>query len=225
MDLVTLALAKSYTDKEIQKAEMGDIQLDTGLGKSGYAADSGAVKEYIDNAMSQTSTWISLYENQYQKIRLADYSNTPIDIEKGKSLSSPTSTSYDALTAFVAACYQFCKGGRNTNYEYFAKNITQNGAVLKSGGVLTANQYNISVSASLNKNEYRNIHLSRETLNGKAGWIITDNTDGSGNRIAVILDDGTIYANTCPLTDTTLTAPGIPADADAVRKRFENLPV
>jgi hypothetical protein len=52
MDLVTLALANSYTDKEIQKAEMGDIQLDTELGKSGFAADSGAVKEYVDNAIN-----------------------------------------------------------------------------------------------------------------------------------------------------------------------------
>lgn len=52
MDLVTLALAKSYTDKEIQKAEMGDIQLDAELGKSGFAADSGAVKEYVDNAIN-----------------------------------------------------------------------------------------------------------------------------------------------------------------------------
>lgn len=52
MDLVTLALAKSYTDEEIQKAEMGDIQLDAELGKSGFAADSGAVKEYVDNAIN-----------------------------------------------------------------------------------------------------------------------------------------------------------------------------
>jgi hypothetical protein len=215
MDLVTLALAKSYTDKEIQKAEMGDIQLDTELGKSGFAADSKAIKEYVDNAISQTSTWTLLHENSYQKVYLADYSNTPIDIEKGKSLASPTSTSYDALTAFIAACYEFCRGNRFTNYNYQAERIAQNGAILVSEGVLTGS-LKISVSASANRNEYRNLSLIRAAKEGKKCWLITDNTDGSGARVATIFEDGTIGANTCPLTDSTLSVEGVPADAKVV---------
>ena len=47
MDLALLALAKGYTDKQIEKAEMGDIQLDHSLTKEGYAADAKAVGEAI----------------------------------------------------------------------------------------------------------------------------------------------------------------------------------
>lgn len=49
MDLTTLALAKSYTDKQIEKAEMGDIELDSSLTKAGFAADAAAVGKAIKN--------------------------------------------------------------------------------------------------------------------------------------------------------------------------------
>lgn len=47
MDLVTLALAKGYTDKRIEKVELGEIELDKTLTKEGFAADAKAVGEAI----------------------------------------------------------------------------------------------------------------------------------------------------------------------------------
>lgn len=49
MDLIALALAKNYTDKQIEKAEMGDIELDKTLTKEGFAADAKAVGEALKN--------------------------------------------------------------------------------------------------------------------------------------------------------------------------------
>lgn len=48
MDLQTLALAKKYTDKQIEKAELNDIELDTSLKKRGFAADSKAVGDALE---------------------------------------------------------------------------------------------------------------------------------------------------------------------------------
>lgn len=48
MDLQTLALAKNYTDKQIEKAELNDIELDTSLKKKGFAADSKAVGDALE---------------------------------------------------------------------------------------------------------------------------------------------------------------------------------
>ena len=61
MDLQVLALAKNYTDKQIEKAEMGDIELDQSLSKSGFAADAKIVGDkfknlhipIIDNTLTQ----------------------------------------------------------------------------------------------------------------------------------------------------------------------------
>lgn len=49
MDLTLLALAKGYTDKRIEKAEMGNIELDQSLSKSGQAADAKAVGDKFKN--------------------------------------------------------------------------------------------------------------------------------------------------------------------------------
>lgn len=49
MDLALLALAKGYTDKQIEKVEMSDIQLDHTLTKEGVAADAKAVGQAIEN--------------------------------------------------------------------------------------------------------------------------------------------------------------------------------
>ena len=49
MDLVTLALAKKYADKQIEKAELDDIELDKTLTKEGFAADAKAVGDAIAN--------------------------------------------------------------------------------------------------------------------------------------------------------------------------------
>ena len=49
MDLTLLALAKGYTDKQIEKAAMSDIQIDQTLTKEGFAADAKAVGEAIEN--------------------------------------------------------------------------------------------------------------------------------------------------------------------------------
>ena len=51
MDLTLLALAKGYTDKQIEKAEMGGIQLDRSLTKEGFAADAKAVGEAISKTV------------------------------------------------------------------------------------------------------------------------------------------------------------------------------
>jgi hypothetical protein len=49
MDLITLALAKKYTDQRIEKAEMGEVELDQTLTKEGFAADAKAVGDAIAN--------------------------------------------------------------------------------------------------------------------------------------------------------------------------------
>lgn len=51
MDLTLLALAKGYTDKQIEKAEMGGFQLDPSLTKEGFAADAKAVGEAISKTV------------------------------------------------------------------------------------------------------------------------------------------------------------------------------
>lgn len=47
IDVVTLALAKGYTDGKIQDAAFGDVPLDTSLTKKGQAADAKAVGDAI----------------------------------------------------------------------------------------------------------------------------------------------------------------------------------
>ena len=47
IDLTTLTLAKNYVNEKIEKAAIGDIELDTGLNKPGRAADSYAVGQAI----------------------------------------------------------------------------------------------------------------------------------------------------------------------------------
>lgn len=47
IDVVTLALAKGYTDRKIQDADFGDVPLDTSLTKKGQAADAKAVGDAI----------------------------------------------------------------------------------------------------------------------------------------------------------------------------------
>lgn len=54
IDLVTLALAKGYADKQIKEAEMGSIVLDSGLAKTGYAADAAAVGKALATKISFT---------------------------------------------------------------------------------------------------------------------------------------------------------------------------
>lgn len=49
MDIQTLILAKKYADKQIEKAELGDIELDKTLTKEGFAADAKAVGDVIAN--------------------------------------------------------------------------------------------------------------------------------------------------------------------------------
>lgn len=49
IDLTALSLAKQYTDKKIEQAELGEISLDTTLTKSGFAADAKAVGDAINN--------------------------------------------------------------------------------------------------------------------------------------------------------------------------------
>lgn len=46
MDLVTLALSKSYTNKEIQKAQMG-VSTDSSLSKANTPADAKAVGDAL----------------------------------------------------------------------------------------------------------------------------------------------------------------------------------
>ena len=48
IDVVTLALAKGYTDEKIRDAAFGDIPLDTTLTQTGQAADAKAVGDKFD---------------------------------------------------------------------------------------------------------------------------------------------------------------------------------
>lgn len=52
MDVITLALAKKYTDKEIKKVKTDDLWLDKTLTKEGFAADSKAVGDKIQEILS-----------------------------------------------------------------------------------------------------------------------------------------------------------------------------
>ena len=47
IDVVTLALAKGYTDGKIRDADFGEVPLDTSLTKKGQAADAKAVGDAI----------------------------------------------------------------------------------------------------------------------------------------------------------------------------------
>ena len=49
MDIKSYILSKNYTDKRIEQAEMGDIELDASLSKAGQAADSKAVGDALKN--------------------------------------------------------------------------------------------------------------------------------------------------------------------------------
>ena len=49
MDMTTFVLAKNYADKQIEKAEMGDIELDNTLTKQGFAADAKAVGDKLNS--------------------------------------------------------------------------------------------------------------------------------------------------------------------------------
>lgn len=223
MDLVTLALAKSYTDKEIQKAEMGDIQLDTGLGKSGYAADSAAVKQYVDEATSKIPNWILLHEQSGRKVQIADYSKNPIDIEKGQSITSNYGNSMSVLASFFAQCYQICSGGLDLNYEIFAKRLAEEGQILVDNNVFIGASHKVSVSWNENPNCYKNITIDQATYQGKRAWMISDlDRDGVlGARTIFILSDGSILLNDLLSTDTTLTERGIPADAKIVGDKIK----
>lgn len=56
MDLITLALSKNYTDKRIEKAQIGEMELDTTLTKQGFAADAKAVGDAIAASSSGIHT-------------------------------------------------------------------------------------------------------------------------------------------------------------------------
>lgn len=47
MDLVTLALSKNHTNKEIQKAQMGGVSTDSSLSKANTPADAKAVGDAL----------------------------------------------------------------------------------------------------------------------------------------------------------------------------------
>lgn len=47
IDVVTLAMAKGYTDGKIRDAAFGDITLDTSLTKKGQAADAATVGDRL----------------------------------------------------------------------------------------------------------------------------------------------------------------------------------
>lgn len=49
IDVVTLALAKGYTDEKIRDAAFGDIPLDTTLTKKGQAADAATVGDRLQS--------------------------------------------------------------------------------------------------------------------------------------------------------------------------------
>lgn len=54
IDVVTLALAKGYTDEKIRDAAFGDVSLDTSLTKKGQAADAKAVGDAIADKVDKS---------------------------------------------------------------------------------------------------------------------------------------------------------------------------
>lgn len=54
MDLVTLALSKNYTNKEIQKAQMGGVSTDSSLSKANAPADAKAVGDALAKKPNET---------------------------------------------------------------------------------------------------------------------------------------------------------------------------
>ena len=55
IDVVTLALAKGYTDEKIRDAAFGDILLDTSLTKKGQAADAAVVGDRLQQLSEEIS--------------------------------------------------------------------------------------------------------------------------------------------------------------------------
>lgn len=54
IDVVTLALAKGYTDGKIRDAVFGDVPLDTSLTKKGQAADAKAVGDALESKIDES---------------------------------------------------------------------------------------------------------------------------------------------------------------------------
>ena len=55
IDVVTLALAKGYTDRKIRDADFSNIPLDTSLTKNGQAADAKAVGDRLQSLSEEIS--------------------------------------------------------------------------------------------------------------------------------------------------------------------------
>ena len=93
MDLITLALSKNYTDKRIEKAVMGEVELDTTLTKQGFAADAKAVGDAIAAGTDgihvgpdkptnpNVSVWFDTDETD-----VADYIPTPATAQVGQTI-------------------------------------------------------------------------------------------------------------------------------------------
>lgn len=93
MDLITLALSKNYTDKRIEKAQMGEMELDTTLTKQGFAADAKAVGDAIAASSSgihtgpneptdpNVSVWIDTDETD-----ATDYIPAPATAQVGQTI-------------------------------------------------------------------------------------------------------------------------------------------
>ena len=58
IDVVTLALAKGYTDGKIRDAVFGDVPLDTSLTKNGQAADAKAVGDRLQSLSEEISSCV-----------------------------------------------------------------------------------------------------------------------------------------------------------------------
>lgn len=110
IDLVTLALAKGYTDGKIRDAAFGDVPLDTSLTKNGQAADAKAVGDRIQSLSEEISDCViaptTATVGQVITVKVVDESGKPTaweaaDFPSGCGNFDLTDEEYTTLVALL----------------------------------------------------------------------------------------------------------------------------
>lgn len=91
IDVVTLTLAKGYTDEKIRDAAFGDVSLDTSLTKKGQAADAKAVGDAIADKVDKSE--IATEEDVMDMLSELG-AVAPVTMADGSIITSPTGEIY-----------------------------------------------------------------------------------------------------------------------------------